>query len=101
VWQAGVLAHRDSARALRVTAAAYALRARTGGDFAPFFRARAEQVRAAAEARIGDQAAHTWREGARLTLDEGLAAGGDAAGDLSAPYAGAAALSSARLLTGY
>ena len=73
MWQAGVLAHRDPARALRVTAAAYALRARTGGDFAPFFRVRAEQVRAAAEARIGDQAAHTWREGARLTLDEATA----------------------------
>ena len=73
VRQAGVLEHRDPARALRVAAAAYALRARTGGDFAPFFRVRAEQVRAAAEARIGDRAAQTWREGARLTLDEATA----------------------------
>jgi non-specific serine/threonine protein kinase len=73
VWQAGVLAHRDPTRALRVGAAAYALRARTGGDFAPFFRARAAHVKAAAEARIGDQAAQAWKEGARLTLDEAIA----------------------------
>jgi predicted ATPase/DNA-binding NarL/FixJ family response regulator len=73
IWQAGVLAHRDPARALRVAAAAYALRARTGGDFAPFFRARAEQVKATAEARVGAEAAQTWKEGARLTLDEAIA----------------------------
>jgi non-specific serine/threonine protein kinase len=73
VWQAGVLEYRDPARALRVAAAAYALRARTGGDFAPFFRARAEHVKAAAEARLGAEAAHTWKEGARLTLDEAIA----------------------------
>jgi non-specific serine/threonine protein kinase len=72
VWQAGVLQHRDPARALRVAAAAYALRARTGGDFAPFFGARAEQVKAAAEARVGAQAVQTWKEGARLTLDEAI-----------------------------
>jgi non-specific serine/threonine protein kinase len=73
VWQAGVIEHRDPARALRVAAAAYALRARSGGDFAPFFRARAEHVKAAAEARVGPQAAQTWKEGARLTLDEAIA----------------------------
>jgi non-specific serine/threonine protein kinase len=73
VWQAGVLAHRDPERALRVAAAAYALRARTGGDFAPFFRARAEHVKAAAEARAGPEAGQIWKEGARLTLDEAIA----------------------------
>jgi non-specific serine/threonine protein kinase len=73
VWQAGVLGHRDPARALRVAAAAYALRARTGGDFAPFFRARAGHVKATAEARVGARAAQIWKEGARLTLDEAIA----------------------------
>jgi DNA-binding NarL/FixJ family response regulator len=73
VWQAGVLEHRDPARALRVAAAAYALRARTGGDFAPFFRARAEHVKAAAEARVGAQAAGTWKEGTRLSVEEAIA----------------------------
>jgi DNA-binding NarL/FixJ family response regulator len=72
VWQAGVVECRDPARALRVAAAAYALRARTGGDFAPFFRTRAEQVKAAAEARVGPQAAQAWKEGAGLTLDEAI-----------------------------
>jgi predicted ATPase/DNA-binding CsgD family transcriptional regulator len=72
VWQAGVLEHRDPAKALRVAAAAHALRAQTGGDFAPFFRARADQVKAAAEARVGAQAVQTWKEGARLTLDEAI-----------------------------
>ena len=48
VGQASVLARRDPATALQVVAAAWAVRARNGGEFAPFFRAFAERTRAAA-----------------------------------------------------
>jgi predicted ATPase/DNA-binding CsgD family transcriptional regulator len=73
VGQAGLLARRDPARALRVAAAAYALRERVGGQFPPFFRALAERARAAAEAAVGAEAPRTWKEGARLSLDEAIA----------------------------
>jgi non-specific serine/threonine protein kinase len=73
VWQAGVLGPRDPARALRVLAAAYAARERTGADFTPFYRARADEVRTASEAALGAEAARNWREGARLSLDEAIA----------------------------
>jgi non-specific serine/threonine protein kinase len=73
VGQAGVLARRDPEKALRVAAAGYALRERVGGQFAPFFRALAERARAAAEAPLGADAPRTWKEGARLSLDEAIA----------------------------
>lgn len=73
VWQAGVLGPRAPARALRVLAAAYAARERTGADFAPFFGARADEVKAASEAALGAEAALNWRDGARLSLDEAIA----------------------------
>jgi predicted ATPase/DNA-binding CsgD family transcriptional regulator len=73
VEQAGVHARREPARALRVASAAAAIRARTGGVYAPFYRARAEQVRSVAEAALGAEAAGVWAEGARLGVDDAIA----------------------------
>lgn len=79
VGQAGVLARREPAKALRVAAAAAAIRARVGGEFAPFYRARAERVRSAAEAALGAEAPRVWAEGARVAVDDAIAMafGGD------------------------
>ena len=71
--QASVLAHRDPADALRVAAAASAVRARVGGEFAPFYRALLERIRAVGEAALGDAAERVWAEGARLGLDDAVA----------------------------
>jgi non-specific serine/threonine protein kinase len=73
VGQAGVLARRDPARAHRVAAAAWAMRARVGGAFAPFYRERAERVRAACEAALGTDAERAWAEGERLGVDDAIA----------------------------
>jgi predicted ATPase/DNA-binding CsgD family transcriptional regulator len=73
IGQAGVLARRDPASALRVAAAASAIRARVGGEFAPFYRARLEHVRATAEAALGANAERLWAEGARLGVDDAVA----------------------------
>jgi non-specific serine/threonine protein kinase len=73
VGQAGLLGHRNPARALRVAAAAFAIRARVGGDFAPLYRARAERVREAAEAALGADAPRAWTEGSQLSVDEAVA----------------------------
>ena len=73
IGQAGVLAGRDPASALRVAAAASAIRARVGGEFAPFYRARLEHVRATAEAALGGNAERLWAEGARLGVDDAVA----------------------------
>jgi DNA-binding NarL/FixJ family response regulator len=74
VGQAGLLARRDPARALRVAAAAYDLRERTaGGAFPPFFRALAERARTAAESAVGTHAARIWKEGSQLSPDEAIA----------------------------
>jgi predicted ATPase len=45
IGQASVLTRRDPATALQIVAAAWAVRARNGGEFAPFFRAFAERTR--------------------------------------------------------
>jgi predicted ATPase/DNA-binding CsgD family transcriptional regulator len=73
VEQAGVLVRREPARALRVAAAAATIRARTGGVYAPFYRARAQRVRSAAEAALGAEAARIWAEGERLRVDDAIA----------------------------
>ena len=80
VAQAGILGRRDPAAGLRVAAAAYAIRARVGGDFPPLHRARAERVRLALEEAVGDDAERLWAEGWRLGLDDaiGIAFGKDA-----------------------
>jgi predicted ATPase/DNA-binding CsgD family transcriptional regulator len=71
--QASVIARRDPARALKVVAAARAIKARVGSDFPPFFRERADQVRAAAESALGADAAALWKEGFGLDRDEAIA----------------------------
>jgi len=73
VGQAGLLARQAPADALRVAGAAAAIRARVGGEFAPFYRARLVRVRAAAAAAAGDGAARLWAEGRGLGLDEAVA----------------------------
>jgi non-specific serine/threonine protein kinase len=73
VGQAGLLTRRAPADALRVAAAAAALRARVGGEFAPFYRARLERVRAAAGAMAGEDAQRLWAEGSRLGVDDAAA----------------------------
>lgn len=71
--QAGILARRDPDRALRVLAAASAIRARVGGRFQPVFRARADNVQASAAAALGDRYDGVWAAGARLGLDDVVA----------------------------
>lgn len=73
IGQAGVLARRDPKAALTVTAAAFAIRARGGGNFAPVYRARADRVRATVEAAAGADAERLWSEGARLSVDDAIA----------------------------
>jgi non-specific serine/threonine protein kinase len=73
VGQAGLLARRDPAAAMRVAAAASAARTRVGGEFAPYYRARLDRVRAAAEAALGADAARAWAEGGRLDVDDAVA----------------------------
>jgi DNA-binding NarL/FixJ family response regulator len=73
IGQAGVLVRRDPATALMVAAAASAIRARVGGEFAPFYRARLDAVRQKAEAGLGGEAERRWAEGARLGVDDAVA----------------------------
>ncbi|MDX6476253.1 MAG: hypothetical protein QOH95_1764 [Gaiellaceae bacterium] len=73
IGQASVVCAGDPAKALRIAAAAYGVRARAGGAFAPFFRQHAEAVRMRAEAALGDAAARIWTEGTRLDVDDAIA----------------------------
>jgi non-specific serine/threonine protein kinase len=79
VGQAGLLVRRDPARALKVLAAAAAIRARVGGEFQPIYRTRVDRLRAATDAALGADAEPVWREGSRLGLEDAIAlAFGDA-----------------------
>jgi predicted ATPase/DNA-binding CsgD family transcriptional regulator len=72
--QAGLMAARDPATALRITAAAWSVRVRVGGDVPPLFRELLlDRVRAACEAALGDDADRIWTEGTRLDLDDAVA----------------------------
>ncbi|MEA2158688.1 MAG: hypothetical protein QOD66_1068 [Solirubrobacteraceae bacterium] len=73
IGQAGILGRRDAERGLRIVAAAYAIRTRSGGEFAPFFQARTEQIRIALTAAVGPQAARVWAQGSRLGIEEAIA----------------------------
>jgi predicted ATPase/DNA-binding CsgD family transcriptional regulator len=73
VGQAGVMARRDPATALQLVAAAWAVRARNGGEFAPFFLTFAERIRAAAAERVGSDVNRLWKAGSRLTVDDAIA----------------------------
>lgn len=73
VGQASVLVRRDPATAVKVLAAASAVRSRAGGAFQPVFQGRADRVRAVAEAKLGDEVERAWAEGARLDVDQATA----------------------------
>jgi predicted ATPase/DNA-binding CsgD family transcriptional regulator len=73
IGQAGLIARRDPATALRVTAAAWAIRARGGGEFPGFFRERLGRVRQMCEGAIAADAERIWAEGTRLGVDEAIA----------------------------
>ncbi len=72
IGQAGVISRRDPATALKVIAAASAIRARVGGEFAPFYRARLERIRARGEAALGSEAERMWADGARRGVDDAV-----------------------------
>ena len=72
VGQASVIARRDPATALQVVAAAWAVRARNGGEFAPFFRAFAEGTRGVAAKGVANDADRLWKHGSRLTVDDAI-----------------------------
>jgi non-specific serine/threonine protein kinase len=91
IGQAGVLRRRDPARAHKVAAAACAIRARVGGDFAPIYRARLERIRAAGEAALGADADRLWAQGARLGVDDAVALAFGTAGPRPAAPAGLSA----------
>jgi non-specific serine/threonine protein kinase len=73
VGQASVLMRRDPATAVKVLAAAAAVRSRAGGAFQPIFQDRAERVRAAAEAKLGAEVERLCAEGARVDVDQAIA----------------------------
>ena len=73
VGQGGVVGRRNPRRGLQVVAAAYALRARRGGKFAPYFLTRTEPIRLALTTALGAEAPRVWAEGSRLGLDEAIA----------------------------
>jgi predicted ATPase/DNA-binding CsgD family transcriptional regulator len=73
IGQAGVLGRRDPANALKVAAAASALRARVGGELTPFVRARLERIRVAGKAALAGDAERLWAAGARLGVDDAVA----------------------------
>ena len=86
--QASVLGLRDPARALKVVAAARAIKTRDGGDFPPFFRARADRAQAVAEAVLGQQAAALWKEGSRLDREDAIALAFGTAASRPVPVSG-------------
>jgi non-specific serine/threonine protein kinase len=73
VGQASVLVQRDPATALKVLAAATAIRGRAGGAFQPAFQERADRVRATAEAKLQAEGAQLWADGRRLDVEEATA----------------------------
>jgi predicted ATPase/DNA-binding CsgD family transcriptional regulator len=73
IGQAGLIAHRDPATALRVTAAAWSVRVRVGGDFPALFSERLRRVRTSCEAALGADAERIWAEGTRLGVDDAVA----------------------------
>ncbi len=72
-FQGGLVARREPKRGLQVIAAASALRARVGGEFAPVFRERVERARSTAGAALGDEAPGAWGRGWRLGVDDAIA----------------------------
>jgi non-specific serine/threonine protein kinase len=73
IGQAGLIARRDPAVALRVTAAAVSARVRVHGNIPGFFSERLQRIRADCEAALGIDADRIWTEGSRLGLDQAIA----------------------------
>jgi len=73
IEQARLIARRRPEDALKVAAAAVALRARVGGAFPPFYRERLDGARAMAEAGVGPGADRVWSAGSRLSVDQAVA----------------------------
>jgi non-specific serine/threonine protein kinase len=73
IEQARLIARRRPEDALKVAAAAVALRARVGGVFPPFYRERLAGARAVAEAGVGPGADRVWSAGSRLSVDQAVA----------------------------
>jgi non-specific serine/threonine protein kinase len=73
IGQASVIARRRPEDALKVAAAALALRARVGGVFPPVYRERLGRARARAEAHVVTDAERLWSEGSRLSVDQAVA----------------------------
>jgi DNA-binding CsgD family transcriptional regulator len=71
--QGGIVGRRDTRRGLRIVAAASAIRARAGGEFAPIFRERVDRGKSVGEATLGDEASAVWAEGSGLSVDEAIA----------------------------
>jgi non-specific serine/threonine protein kinase len=72
IGQAGLIAGRDPALALRVTAAAVSVRIRDHGTFPGFFGERMMRIRAECEAALGTDADRIWADGSRLGIDEAI-----------------------------
>jgi non-specific serine/threonine protein kinase len=68
-----VLAGRDPERAVRVLAAASAVRDRVGGEFQPVYRALVDEIRELAAARLGPDLERLWAAGTRLSVDQAAA----------------------------
>lgn len=73
VGQASVLVRRDPQTALLVLAAASAVRASNGGEFAPYFRTLVERTRAAAVEGTSGDLDRLWQEGSRMTVGAAIA----------------------------
>jgi DNA-binding CsgD family transcriptional regulator len=73
IGQAGLIARRDPAVALRVAAAAVSVRVRVHGNFPGFFGEQMRRIRAGCEAALGTDADRIWAEGSRLGIDEAVA----------------------------
>jgi len=73
IGQASLLAPRDPSAALRITAAAWSMRLRAGGDLPPLFRDRMEQVKSACWVALGPEAEVSWAQGLRLRPSEASA----------------------------
>jgi predicted ATPase/DNA-binding CsgD family transcriptional regulator len=73
IGQAGIVARRDPAAALRVTAAAASIRVRAHGNLPAFFGERMKRIRVACETVLGADADRIWAEGSRLGIAEATA----------------------------
>jgi predicted ATPase/DNA-binding CsgD family transcriptional regulator len=73
IEQASLIARRRPEDALKVAAAAVALRARVGGAFPPYYQERLDRARAVAEAGVGADADRVWSAGSRLSVDQAVA----------------------------